>query len=90
MLHRTTILPKSVLKCIYIFLTDGNRDKLVLSTLIYIIIAIVAIIIIVVLLQFLIGLFFIGPIGIDAIDLENFDRLIFSMQPSYQEYSVNS
>ncbi len=62
-------------------------NKLVLGTLIYIIIAIVAIIIIVLLLQFLIGLFFIGPIGIDAMDLENFDRLIFSLQPSHQEYS---
>jgi hypothetical protein len=55
---------------------------MVLGTLIYIIIIIVAIIIIIALLKFLFQLFFIAPIGIDALDQEIF-RVIFTLQPSH-------
>ena len=54
---------------------------MVLGTLVYIIIIIVAIIVIVALLKFLFQLFFIGPIGIEAVDLEILNRLILSLQP---------
>jgi hypothetical protein len=54
---------------------------MVLGTLIYIIIIIVVIIVIVALLKFLFQLFFIGPIGIEAVDLEILNRLILSLQP---------
>jgi hypothetical protein len=56
---------------------------MVLGTLIYIIIIIVAIIVIIALLKFLFQLFFVAPIGIDALDLEVFNRLIFALQPTH-------
>jgi hypothetical protein len=60
---------------------------MVLGTLIYIIIIIVAIIVVVALLKFLFQLFFIGPIGFEAMDTEGVSRLIVSLQPSNQGYS---
>ena len=60
---------------------------MVLGTLIYIIIIIVAIIVVVALLKFLFQLFFIGPIGLEALDIEGVSRLIVSSQPSDQGYS---
>ena len=60
---------------------------MVLGTLIYIIIIIVAIIVVVALLKFLFQLFFIGPAGIEAVDIEGASRLIFSLQPSNHGYS---
>jgi hypothetical protein len=60
---------------------------MVLGTLIYIIIIIVAIIIVVALLKFLFQLFFIGPIGFEAMDVEGVGRLIVSSQPSNQGYN---
>jgi hypothetical protein len=56
---------------------------MVLGTLIYIIIIIVAIIVIIALLKFLFQLFFVAPIGIDALDLEVFNRLIFALQATH-------
>ncbi|CAN5313491.1 hypothetical protein BH18THE2_BH18THE2_38770 [soil metagenome] len=56
---------------------------MVLGTLIYIIIIIVVIIVIIALLKFLFQLFFIAPIGIEALDLEIFNRVIFALQPSH-------
>ena len=55
---------------------------MVLGTLIYIIIIIVVIIVIIALLKFLFQLFFIAPIGIDAMDFEVYSRAIFALQPS--------
>jgi hypothetical protein len=55
---------------------------MVVSTIIYIIIVIIAIIIIIALLKFLFQLFFIAPLGIDAIDQELFNRVIFTLSPS--------
>jgi hypothetical protein len=55
---------------------------MVLGTLIYIIIIIVAIIVIIALLKFLFQLFFIAPVGIEALDLEIYSRAIFALQPS--------
>jgi hypothetical protein len=55
---------------------------MVLGTLVYIIIIIVAIIIIIALLKFLFQLFFIAPVGIDALDLEVYNRAIFALQHS--------
>jgi hypothetical protein len=55
---------------------------MVVSTIIYIIIVIIAIIIIIALLKFLFQLFFIVPIGIDAMDQEHFNRVIFTLAPS--------
>jgi hypothetical protein len=55
---------------------------MVLGTLVYIIIIIVAIIIIIALLKFLFQLFLIAPIGIDALDQEIFNRVIFGLAPS--------
>jgi hypothetical protein len=60
---------------------------MVLGTLVYIIIVIVAIIVILALLKFLFQLFFIGPTGIEAMDLEIFNKVILSLQPSNQGYS---
>jgi hypothetical protein len=60
---------------------------MVLGTLLYIIIIIVAIIVILALLKFLFQLFFIGPTGIEAMDLEIFNKVILSLQPSNQGYS---
>jgi hypothetical protein len=54
---------------------------MVLGTLIYIIIIIVAIIVIIALLKFLFQLFFIAPVGIDALDLEIYSRAVFAAQP---------
>ena len=54
---------------------------MVLGTLIYIIIIIVAIIVIIALLKFLFQLFFIAPVGIDALDLEMYSRAVFTAQP---------
>ena len=54
---------------------------MVLGTLIYIIIIIVAIVIIIALLKFLFQLFFIAPMGIDALDLEIYSRAVFAVQP---------
>jgi hypothetical protein len=59
---------------------------MVLGTIIYIIIVIVAIIIIIALLKFLFQLFFITPIGIDAWDLETFNRLSYALQPADTSY----
>ena len=56
---------------------------MVLGTLIYIIIIIVVIIVIIALLKFLFQLFFIAPIGIEALDMEIFNRVIFTLQPSH-------
>ena len=56
-----------------------------LGTLLYIIIIIIAIIVIVALVKFVFQLFLIGPAGIEALDLEMFNRLIFSLEPSQQE-----
>ena len=50
---------------------------MVLGMLIYIII-IIAIIVIIALLKFLFQLFFIAPVGIDALDLEVFNRAIYA------------
>jgi hypothetical protein len=47
----------------------------------------VAIIVILALLKFLFQLFFIGPTGIEAMDLEIFNKVILSLQPSNQGYS---
>jgi hypothetical protein len=55
---------------------------MVLGTIIYIIIVIIAIIIIIAVLKFLFQLFFIAPIGIDALDQEIFNRVIFALAPS--------
>ena len=55
---------------------------MVLGTLVYIIIIIVAIIIIIALLKFLFQVFFIAPVGVDALDLEVYSRAIFALQPS--------
>lgn len=55
---------------------------MVLGTLIYIIIIIVAIIVIIALLKFLFQLFFIAPIGIDALDLEMYSKAVFALHPS--------
>ena len=55
---------------------------MVLGTLLYIIIIIVAIIVIIALLKFLFQLFFIAPVGIEALDLEIYSRAIFALQPS--------
>ena len=60
---------------------------MVLGTLVYIILIIVAIIVVVALLKFLFQLFFIGPIGLEAMDIEGVSRLIVSSQPSDQGYS---
>jgi hypothetical protein len=60
---------------------------MVLGTLVYIIIIIVAIIIIIALLKFLFQLFFIAPVGIDALDLEIYSRAVFALQPSQTGYS---
>jgi hypothetical protein len=60
---------------------------MVLGTLIYIIIIIVAIIVVVALLKFLFQLFFIGPIGFEAMDIEGVSRFLVSSQPSDQGYS---
>jgi hypothetical protein len=57
-------------------------EQMVLGTIIYIIIVIIAIIIIIALLKFLFQLFFIAPIGIDALDQEIFNRVIFALAPS--------
>jgi hypothetical protein len=57
-------------------------NKMVVGTIIYIIIVIIAIIIIIALLKFLFQLFFIAPLGIDAIDQELFNRVIFTLAPS--------
>ena len=54
---------------------------MVLGTLIYIIIIIVAIIVIIAVLKFLFQLFFIVPVGIDALDLEIYSRAVFAVQP---------
>ena len=54
---------------------------MVLGTLIYIIIIIVAIIVIIALLKFLFQLFFIAPVGFDALDLEIYSRAVFAAQP---------
>jgi hypothetical protein len=54
---------------------------MVLGTLIYIIIIIVVIIIIIALLQFLFGLFFVAPMGIDSPDLGIFKGNIISLHP---------
>ena len=54
---------------------------MVLGTLIYIIIIIVVIIVIIALLKFLFQLFFIAPVGIDALDQEIFSRVTFALQP---------
>ncbi len=59
---------------------------MVLGTIIYIIIVIVAIIIIIALLKFLFQLFFIVPLGIDASDLEIFNRLSLALQPTDAGY----
>ena len=59
---------------------------MVLGTIIYIIIVIVAIIIIIALLKFLFQLFFIAPVGIDASDLEIFNRLSLALQPTDAGY----
>jgi hypothetical protein len=61
--------------------------EMVLGTLIYIIIIIVAIIVVVALLKFLFQLFFIGPTGIEAMDIDGVSRLILSLQTSNQGYS---
>jgi hypothetical protein len=62
------------------FIAPGS--EMVLSTLIYIIIIIVAIIVIIALLKFLFQLFFIAPIGIDALDLEMYSKAVFALHPS--------
>ncbi|CAN5369895.1 hypothetical protein BH18THE2_BH18THE2_21960 [soil metagenome] len=54
---------------------------MVLGTLIYIIIIVIAIIIIIALLKFLFQLFFIAPMGIDALDQEIFNKFILSLHP---------
>ena len=58
------------------------ESEMVLSTLIYIIIIIVAIIVIIALLKFLFQLFFIAPIGIDALYLEMYSKAVFALHPS--------
>lgn len=55
---------------------------MVLATLIYIITIIVAIIVIIALLKFLFQLFYIAPVGIEALDVEIYSRAIFTLQPS--------
>jgi hypothetical protein len=55
---------------------------MVLGTLIYIIIIIVVIIIIIALLQFLFGLFFVAPMGIDSVDLEIFKGSNIALRPA--------
>jgi hypothetical protein len=84
----TAILPPSItkvarniVKSINLFLHQEDQ-YMVLGTLVYIIIIIVAIIIIIALLKFLFQLFFIAPVGIDALDLEVYSRAIFALQPS--------
>ncbi|CAN5513202.1 hypothetical protein BH18THE2_BH18THE2_27880 [soil metagenome] len=56
---------------------------MVLGTIIYIIIVIIAIIIIIALLKFLFQLFFIAPIGIDALDQEIFNKSLLSLHSLY-------
>lgn len=59
-----------------------------LGTLLYIIIIIIAIIVIVALLRFVFQLFLIGPAGIETLDHEIFNRLIFSFELSHQEATI--
>jgi hypothetical protein len=78
--YSITKIDRNIIKCINPLLsiipTNGT------CTLIYIIIIIVAIIVIIAVLKFLFQLFFIAPVGIDALDLEIYSRAIFALQPS--------
>jgi hypothetical protein len=55
---------------------------MVLGTLVYIILIIIAIIIIILLLNFLFGLFFVTPVGIDSADIEIFKGSITALRPA--------
>lgn len=65
-----------------------TKNANMLGTLLYIIIIIIAIIVIVALLRFVFQLFLIGPAGIETLDHEIFNRLIFSLELSHQEATI--
>jgi hypothetical protein len=66
------------------------KHKMLICLVHYIVIIIIAIIVIVALVKFVFQLFLIGPAGIEAldIDIEIFNRLIFSLEPSHQEATI--
>ena len=64
------------------------KHKMLICLVHYIIIIIIAIIVIVALLRFVFQLFLIGPAGIETLDHEIFNRLIFSFELSHQEATI--